>query len=191
MAGVKLRPAFAGGLQSLRSDLPEPLGSQKSGRYNFITPDACRSEKVHRLLGYWGRIRGTREMPRRQDIDPTLIWPLLKNIMLTEWHRDPDRLFYRISGTEVVAALGVELGGKWVSELYPDPEDVERTIRLYRRVVDARAPVLGRTDGTHMRVGASSYEWVICPLSEDGEQVTHFIGLEDYVAQQPYLGAPS
>ena len=189
--GVAWHAPWFGGLQSLRSDLPEPLGSQKSGRYNFITPDECRSEKVHRLLGYWTRIRGTREMPRRQDIDPTLIWPLLKNIMLTEWHRDPDRLFYRISGTEVVAALGVELGGKWVTELYPDPEDVERTIRLYRRVVDARAPVLGRTDGTHMRVGTSSYEWVICPLSEDGAQVTHFIGLEDYVAQQPYLGAPS
>ncbi|GAB2175996.1 PAS domain-containing protein [Dongia sp. agr-C8] len=173
------------------SDLPEPLGSQKAGRYNFITPDECRSEKVHRLLGYWNQIRGGRHMPRRQDIDPTLIWHLLKNIMLTEWHSDPDRLFYRISGTEVVSALGIELGGKWVSEVYPDGEDVDRTIRLYRAVADARAPILGRTDGTQMRVGTSSYEWVICPLSEDGAQVTHFIGLEDYVARRPYLGAPS
>jgi hypothetical protein len=175
----------------LGSDQPEPLGSQKAGRYNFISPDECRSEKVHRLLGYWHQIRDGRAMPRRQDIDPTRIWLLLKNIMLTEWHRDPDRLFYRISGTEVVAALGKELGGKWVSEIYPDDEDVERTIRLYRSVVEARAPVLGRTDGTQMRLGVSSYEWVICPLSDDGELVTHFIGLEDYVARQPYLGAPS
>jgi hypothetical protein len=175
----------------LRSDLPEPLGNQKAGRYSFIAPDECRSEKVHRLLGYWNQIRAARHLPRRQDVDPTLIWQLLKNIMLTEWHRDPDRLFYRISGTEVVAALGIELGGKWVSEVYPEAEDVDRTIRLYRSVVDARVPILGRTDGTQMRVGTSSYEWVICPLSEDGEQVTHFIGLEDYVARRPYLGAPS
>ena len=173
------------------SDHPDPLGSQKAGRYNFISPDECGSEKVHRLLSYWNRIRGDRPMPRRQDIDPTLIWTLLKNIMVTEWHSDPDRLFYRISGTEVVAALGIELGGKWVSEVYPDKEDVDRTLKLYRRVADARVPVLGRTDGTHMRLGASTYEWVICPLSEDGERVTHFIGLEDYVARQPYLGAPS
>lgn len=130
-------------------------------------------------------------MPRRQDIDPTLIWQLLKNIMMTEWHRNPDRLFYRISGTEVVAALGIELGGKWVSDVYPDGEDVERTLKLYRRVVEARAPVLGRTDGTLMRLGTESYEWVICPLSEDGELVTHFIGLEDYISPRPYLGAPS
>jgi len=175
----------------LGSDHPEPLGSQKAGRYNFITQDECRSDKVRRLLQYWQSIRGDRLMPQRQDIDPTLIWQLLKNIMMTEWHRNPDRLFYRISGTEVVAALGIELGGKWVTDLYPDSEDVERTLKLYRRVVEARAPVLGRTDGTHMRLGTASYEWVICPLSDDGELVTHFIGLEDYISPRPYLGAPS
>lgn len=180
-----------GGHGSLTSDLPEPLGSQKAGRYHFITLEECRSDKVRRLLDYWRQISGDRLMPRRQDVDPTMIWPLLKNIMMTEWHRDPDRLFYRIGGTEVVAALGVELRGKWVSELYPDREDVDRTLRLYRKVVDARAPVLGRTDGTHMRLGTKSFEWVICPLSDDGAQVTHFIGLEDYVSPRPYLGAPS
>lgn len=173
------------------SDLPEPLGNQKAGRYIFITLEECRSDKVRRLLGYWDGIRGARHMPRRQDIDPTMIWTLLKNISLAEWHGEPDRLFYRIAGTEVVAALGAEIGGKWVAEIYPNGEDVERTLALYRRVVENRAPVLGRTDGTQMRLGVNSYEWVICPLSEDGDLVTHFVVLEDYVARQPYLGAPS
>jgi hypothetical protein len=180
-----------GGLRSLGSDLPEPLGNQKAGRYNFIAPDECRSEKVGRLLGYWNEIRVARPMPRRQDIDPTMIWNLLKNISLSEWHLKPDRLFYRIAGTEVVSALGIELRGKWLSEVYPDSEDVERTLSLYRRVVATRAPVLGRTDGTQMRLGVNSYEWVICPLSDDAERVTHFVVLEDYVARRPYLGAPS
>jgi hypothetical protein len=175
----------------LGSDLPEPLGNQKAGRYNFIVPDECRSEKVGRLLEYWNEIRGARPMPRRQDIDPTMIWTLLKNISLSEWHLEPDRLFYRIAGTEVVSALGIELRGKWLSEVYPDGEDVERTLSLYRRVVGTRAPVLGRTDGTQMRLGVNSYEWVICPLSDDAERVTHFVVLEDYVARRPYLGAPS
>ncbi len=173
------------------SDQAEPLGNQKAGRYNFIALDDCKSEKVRRLLGYWNEIRAGRPMPRRRDIDPTLIWTLLKNISLSEWHRDPDRLFYRIAGTEVVSALGFEISRKWVAEVYPDAEDVERTLGLYRRVVEACAPVLGRTDGTQMRLGVSSYEWVICPLSEDGALVTHFIVLEDYVARRPYLGAPS
>jgi hypothetical protein len=188
--GAPARPAVGDG-RGLGSDLPEPLGSQKAGRYNFITLDECRSEKVRRLLDYWHQIRGERKMPRREDVDPTQIWPLLKNTMMTEWHSDPDRLFYRIGGTEVVASLGFELRGKWVSEIYPDPEDVARTLRLYRLVADAQAPVLGRTDGSHMRHGTKAYEWVICPLSDNGEYVTHFIGVEDYVSPRPYLGAPS
>lgn len=175
----------------LESDLPEPLGNQRAGRYSIIAPEECGSEKVRRLLAYWDEIRGDRLMPRRQDIDPTLIWTLLKNISLSEWHSAPDRLFYRIAGTEVVAALGLEIGGKWVSEVYPNGEDVERTLTLYRLVVETRAPVLGRTEGTQMRLGVNSYEWVICPLSDDGAQVTHFVVLEDYVARRPYLGAPS
>jgi len=175
----------------LGSNHPEQLGNQKAGRYTFIAPDECGSAKVLRLLDYWNGIRAGRHMPRRQDIDPTMIWTLLKNISVSEWHSEPDRLFYRIAGTEVVAALGIELGGKWVAEIYPETEDVERTLTLYRRVIEMRAPVLGRSDGTQMRVGTNSYEWVICPLSDDGDRVTHFVVLEDYVARQPYLGAPS
>jgi hypothetical protein len=187
----EVRLACLGGIRSLGSDLSESLGNQKAGRYNFIAQEDSRSEKVGRLLGYWIEIRGARPMPRRQDIDPTMIWTLLKNISLSEWHPEPDRLFYRIAGTEVVAALGIELRGKWLADVYPDDDDVERTLSLYRRVVEARAPVLGRTDGTQMRLGVNSYEWVICPLSEDGARVTHFVVLEDYVARRPYLGAPS
>ena len=175
----------------MRSDPSEPLGNQKAGRYSFIAAEESRSEKVGRLLVYWNEIRGARPMPRRQDIDPTMIWTLLKNISLSEWHQEPDRLYYRIAGTEVVAALGIELRGKWLSEVYPEGEDIERTLTLYRRVVETQAPVLGRTDGTQMRLGVDSYEWVICPLSEDGGRVTHFVVLEDYVARRPYLGAPS
>lgn len=171
--------------------MPEPLGSHKAGRYNFITPDECRSDKVRRLLQYWQQIRNGRQMPRREDIDPTLIWPLLKNVFLNEWHTRPDRLYYRIAGTELVAALGFEIRGKWLTDLYSDQADVDRTLALYRTVIETRAPIFGRTEGTQLRLGASSFEWVICPLSDDGEQVTHFVGLEDYVSPRPYLGAPS
>ena len=180
-----------GDIHSLGSDLPEPLGNQNAGRYNFIALEECLSEKVRRLLDYWHRIRAERAMPRRQDVDPTMIWPLLKNIMMTEWHVDPDRLYYRIGGTELVSALGFELRGKWLSDVYSGQDDIERTLMLYRRVADGKVPVLGRTDGTHMRLGTKTYEWVICPLADDGVAVSHFIALEDYVSPRPYLGAPS
>ena len=127
-------------------------------------------------------------MPRRQDVDATEIWPLLKNVFMNEWHREPERLYYRIAGTELVAAMGLEVRGKWLTDLYKNQADVDRTLGLYRRVVELRTPVLGRTEGTHLRHGAEAFEWVICPLSDDGEGVTHFIGLEDYVSRRRYLG---
>ena len=59
------------------------LGNQKAGRYNFVALEESRSEKVKRQLGYWNEIRGAQSMPRQQDIDPTMIWTLLKNISLS------------------------------------------------------------------------------------------------------------
>jgi len=180
-----------GGLRALEPVTPGQGGSNHGGRYSFITMEECRSEKVRRLVAYWEALRGDRAMPGRRDVDPTAIWPLLKNVFMNEWHIDPDRLYYRIAGTELVAAMGFEIRGKWLTDLYHEQSDIDRTLALYRRVVDSRAPVLGRTEGTLLRLGANTFEWVICPLSDDGRQVTHFIGLEDYVANRPYLGAPS
>lgn len=180
-----------GGTGRLESDSPELAAGGLGGRYSFIEPAQCTSDKVHRLLKYWQEICAGCAMPRRQDVDPAAIAPLLKNVFMNEWHSPPDRLHYRIAGTELVAAMGFEIRGKWLTDLYRDQADIDRTLSLYRRVVDARAPVLGRTEGTRLRLGVEVFEWVICPLSDDGTRVTHFIGLEDYVAIRPYLGAPS
>ncbi len=168
-----------------RTDEPD---DNRAGRYEFIRIEDCRSDKVRALLAYWDKLRGERLMPRREEVDATEIWPLLKNVFMTEWHREPDRLYYRIAGTELVASMGFEIRGKWLTDLYQEQVDIDRTLGLYRRVVDTRAPAFGRTEGTHMRHGAEGYDWVICPLSADGEMVTHFIGLEDYVARRRYLG---
>lgn len=175
----------------MEPDAPQPLGDKRAGRYSFVPLAECRSEKIRRLCDYWQEIRGDRPMPRRQDVDATAIWPLVKNIFVSEWHRDPDRLFYRIAGTELVAALGLEIRGKWLTDLYADQSDIERTLTLYRHVAETRSPLLGRTEGTQKRIGADGFEWVICPLSDDGAMVTHFIGLEDYVSTRRYLGNPS
>jgi hypothetical protein len=170
------------------SDRLDETDDNRAGRYEFIQIEDCRSEKVRALHTYWNKLRGTRLMPRREEVDATEIWPLLKNVFMNEWHRDPDRLYYRIAGTELVAAMGFEVRGKWLTDLYQDQVDIDRSLSLYRRVVNGRIPILGRTDGTQLRHGAEAFEWVICPLSDNGEAVTHFIGLEDYVSRRRYLG---
>jgi hypothetical protein len=123
-------------------------------------------------------------MPRRSEVDAVEIWPLLQNVLLTEWHGDPERIYYRIVGTALVAAMGFEVRGKWLTEIYRDQAVIDRTLGLYRPVAAARIPAFGRAEGNALRYGAEAFEWVICPLSDDGETVTHFLGLEDYVSHR-------
>lgn len=166
-------------------------GGQGDGFWRdiLLTPAECTSQKVLRLVDYWQVLRGGRAMPARRDIDPTEIWTLLPNIHLSEWHDNPDRVRYRLAGTELVASIGREISGHWLTDFHTDSKDVEETLSLYRKVIARRAPVIGRTLGSMQRVGVDSFEWVLCPLSDDGLSVTHFIGLEDYVSNKRYLGS--
>lgn len=157
----------------------------------LLSPAECTSQKVLRLVDYWTALLGERALPSRGDIDPTEIWTLLPNIHLSEWHENPDRVRYRVAGTELVAAIGHEISGQWLTDFHTDPQDVAETLALYREVIARRAPVIGRTLGSMQRLGVASFEWVLCPLSQDGEAITHFIGLEDYVSNRRYLGATS
>ncbi len=151
----------------------------------------CTSEKVIRLHDYWQDLRGDRAMPARSDIDAVEIWTLLPNIHVSEWHENPDRVRYRVAGTELVASIGREISGHWLTDFHTDPKDVAETMTLYRQVIARRAPILGRTLGSMQRLGVDSFEWILCPLSDDDGVIKHFIGLEDYVSNRRYLGSGS
>jgi hypothetical protein len=157
----------------------------------ILTREACTSAKVQQLHDYWLTARGARSMPARRDIDAVQIWSLLPNIHVSEWHENPDRVRYRVAGTEIVASIGREISGHWLTDFHTDPKDLAETMTLYRQVIARRAPVIGRTRGSMQRLGVDSFEWILCPLSEDDRAVTHFIGLEDYVSNKRYLGAGS
>jgi hypothetical protein len=182
--------------QSLRSGeiskrLPE-LGAERTFGNDIIMSAAeCTSSRVRALYDYWERIRGDRTMPRRQDIDPVDIWSLLPYVHLSEWHTNPDGVFFRIAGTEIVATAGREFRGRWLSDVDTNEADLEQIMALYYRVVATRVPIFGRTDSSTLRLGVEFFEWVLCPLSDNGKTVTHFLGLEDYVSTRRYLGGYS
>lgn len=200
-AGVPAgRPALVGQLAtgasslSTRSENGQDIGGEASSRFwrdVLLTREECTSEKAKRLYGYWDSKRAGRKMPSRRDIDPTDIWPLLPNVHMSDWFTNPDRIRYRLAGTELVASIGREISGRWLAEFHTDPSDLNETLSLYRKVAQTKAPVFGSTIATNLRVGVDRFEWVLCPLSEDGEEVTNFIGLEDYISQRRYLGGTS
>lgn len=179
--------------QDLRSN---PISKRHSGFATerlighdaIISPSECTSARVLRLYDYWQSLRGDRSMPRRADVDPLDIWPLLPYVHISEWHRDPDRVCFRIAGTEIVATAGQEYRGRSLSDILTDTTDLEQIMSLYYRVVVTRVPIFGRTNGSTLRLGVEFFEWILCPLSDDGKTVTHFIGLEDYISTRRYLG---
>lgn len=172
----------------ISKQLPNLDAERTFGNDVIISPADCTSVRVRSLYEYWDRIRGDRPMPRRQDIDPVEIWSLLPYVHLSEWHTDPDGVFFRIAGTELVATAGQEFRGRWLREITPKEPDLAQVMSLYYRVIATRVPIFGRTDSSTLRLGVEFFEWVLCPLSDDGRTVTHFFGLEDYVSTRRYLG---
>ena len=176
--------------KSISRRLPDLAVDRSFGNDVIISPSECTSPRVRDLYDYWVKIRGDRLMPRRQDIDPVDIWPLLPYLHLSEWHagQDGDGVFFRIAGTELVATAGQEFRGRWLKDITPNPPDLEQVMNLYYSVIATRVPIFGRTDSSTLRLGVEFFEWVLCPLSDDGKTVTHFFGLEDYVSTRRYLG---
>ena len=96
-------------------------------------------------------------MPRRQDIDPTLIWTLLKNISLSEWHEAPDRLFYRIAGPQAAAIDGPT---SYTIPPYNEsatlgPRDPDGAARRLAAAIDQPVAVIDANDAGCNVLGAS------------------------------------
>jgi hypothetical protein len=179
---------------STRSESGLELGEESKARFwrdSIISKEQCTSAKAKRLYEYWDSLRQGRKIPARRDIDPVAIFPLLPNIHLSDWFTNPERVRYRLAGTELVASIGREISNRWLAEFHTDPNDLAETLSLYRKVAAVAEPVFGSTIATNLRVGVDHFEWVLCPLSDNDTEVTSFIGLEDYISQRRYLGGAS
>lgn len=152
----------------------------KSAGVSF-SMERIRSSQVRAIYDYWNRKRGNRRMPARADIDPAEIKPLLAYILLTDLHYDPLRAYFRLVGTAVAEVAGRDLTGQWLHEAEVDG-GVELWLRNYDRLARERAPVYGRTRATVQRGDERIFEWILLPLSSDGETVDKVLELEDWEA---------
>lgn len=139
------------------------------------------SAKTRALYRYWSAKRRSRPMPSRADIDPSEIKELLPYLLLTDVHHDPLRVQFRLVGTAVVDAAGRDMTGEWLHEA-----DVtgggEIWLGHYERLVRERVPVCGCTRASLRGGDERSFEWILLPLSSDGETVDKTIELEDWEA---------
>jgi hypothetical protein len=161
------------------------------GEVLYLPAPTGRSEMVLAAMAYWERQCQGRRFPARSEIDPLDLGPaLLPYLSLTTIEAAPFRVQYRLVGSETVRFYGAEMRGRWLDEMsdvWPQ-QDIADTRETYRRIVDQAQPQFGlsliewqgRTD--HI------FEFARFPISDDGETITHCLGLDDFTMIEPARG---
>jgi hypothetical protein len=151
----------------------------------FITfdpnrPVEIRSSRCAALLQHWNCLRGTRAFPSWAEIDPSHFKPILPHVMVIGLEYAPFRAFYRLVGTEIVRFAKFDFTGRYADALNFQDDAAEDWTRFYGEVVEARRPGIGLlywvTEGTLRRW----IEFMILPLSSNGETIDRCISIEDY-----------
>lgn len=142
-------------------------------------PPFIQSARVRAIHAYWRGKRGDGALPRRADIDPAEIKSLLPFVLLSDVHHDPFRVYFRLVGTGIVEAAKCDLTGHWLHEIDLDGNSPAWE-EVYRRVAETRAPVFGQTRAAVRPGDDRLFQWVVLPLSDDGNRVDRVLELEDW-----------
>ena len=131
--------------------------------------------QLKKIFEYWLSKKGEKLAPRREDIDPTEIQPLLPFVGLVDVLRDPLRFRYRLAGTAIVQSYGREVTGKYLDEIDLNGHQ-HAIIAEYKKVVEEKEASCAtweftRHDGRHLR-----YERLALPLSSDGKIIDMLFG---------------
>lgn len=135
------------------------------------------AEVVRRMGGYLKRKCGERPMASRADIDPTEIREFLPYVVLVDIHDDPLRVYYRLVGTRIAEFYG-EFTGTWMHDRPISGAYRQIAEKIYRTLIDTKAPVFGITEMRTRTDALVSYEWGYFPLSSDGVNVTGGLEIE-------------
>ncbi|TDQ84322.1 PAS domain-containing protein [Dongia mobilis] len=139
-----------------------------------------RSPRVAHLYRYWRELCGGRQMPSRVDLDPAAIRDLLPYLLLVDMVGTPPRARYRVVGTVIVEMAKFDFTGLFADEIdFKESEEFDYG-GAYANVASWGKPGLGHSAMLVEGFKSRWVEFVICPLSEDGQTVSQCVALEDY-----------
>lgn len=125
---------------------------------------------LRQLYDYWLVRRAGRPAPLRQDIDPVAIPKLLPDLVIAE-RAGPEDLRYRLVGTRVVRAHGLDYTGWLLSDLARRGDALALARQLYAPVLGKALPVY--SEGP-FRWPGGEFRWIRrlhLPLSKTGERI--------------------
>ena len=118
------------------------------------------------LYAYWGRLRGARRAPERNDVDPSEIRGILADTFILEF--DAPRGFpLRIAGTRMSALFLRELRGAPFVELWRE-RDRDEVRAVLAAVADQALPFLIDASATPAGAAPIDVEVLLLPLRHHG-----------------------
>ncbi|MEQ8268164.1 MAG: PAS domain-containing protein [Parvibaculum sp.] len=129
------------------------------------------------MLAYWNEIRGTRAMPRPEEIDPVKFARHMPNLLMLQVNWQPFDLTYRLLGGDVVNAHGANFRGRRVLD---SPSHTGRfsevLFSFYKFVAEAKRPYAVCGTMEYAAKGFVEVEGVYLPLSLDGSRTDRILG---------------
>ncbi|PLX34867.1 MAG: PAS domain-containing protein [Hyphomicrobiales bacterium] len=126
------------------------------------------------LYEYWNELRGAHVAPKRSELDPQAIAPLLGDIFILE-RRTSVEYCFRLAGTRLCSAYGRELRHMNLVEMWTgqDRENIETL--LYSVTEDGAAAIVG-LDAVSAKGNHLPMEMVLLPLFQDNGRLNRVLG---------------
>lgn len=120
-----------------------------SRRFLYGRLEEAAPKKIKLLLAKWRRnLRGTAgrhpELPFADALSPVALDPWFDNTAYSEYDAEFDDVYVLRSGPELTEMLGVDLNGRWFSEVFLG-EKLSLALRPYRFAYRLRRPTYSAT----------------------------------------------
>lgn len=132
-----------------------------------------RSKTGQILFAYWNEVRGGRLAPRRFEIEPSRIAPILSETFILE-RLDADTYRFRLAGTRIGEDFGTEFRGTnfldgWMA-------DDRITLIRHLQALTVQGGVGELSFDAHVPSGHQSFECILLPLIHSSESIDRFLG---------------
>lgn len=129
---------------------------------------------LRKLYIYWDDKRGQQPYPRRADVDPVEIPMLLPYVILVDAVADSEDFVFRVAGTMVTEASGMELTGKRLRLLPLSP--IGTIVAEFTQVIESAKPRYSAGPLTNPLDRYDRVERLLLPLAKAGAKVEQILG---------------
>lgn len=132
-----------------------------------------RSKTGQILYAYWNEVRGDRLAPRRFEIEPSRIAPILSETSILE-RLDADTYRFRLAGTRIGEDFGFEFRGTnfldgWMA-------DDRITLIRHLQSLTVQGGVGELSFNARVPSGHQTFECMLLPLIHSSESIDRFLG---------------